>query len=307
MNENYPATIENILQERNQSQGYETLEDCSSRTCTSTNTSKSENNEQNSFKTPIKDEICSCLQTTDNVNAGCTILSASSMKPTCMTSETKRLIRKDEKAVNHLLNDTMSLLEDNSSSLLSYKHADSSQRPQNLAALQMSAHVLKMKSCETCGGLHNGSFASGRFCSSKCARTVGGIARKMQRLRSKSKENNARTVSKDKHGTAAKFLQKVWTSVQLDNSRIAPRRDYRTYSDWTWITDRHQMENDFFRDHQHFQIASSLCSLDNADRIEKNEQVIKNSNDKVSFQQEGNTIERLKGQHTKMDVASLLN
>ncbi|KAK4525667.1 hypothetical protein GAYE_SCF15G3576 [Galdieria yellowstonensis] len=36
--------------------------------------------------------------------------------------------------------------------------------------------------CENCGREHYGGFASGRFCSSKCARTIGGNARKRQRL-----------------------------------------------------------------------------------------------------------------------------
>ncbi|GJQ12098.1 hypothetical protein GpartN1_g3889.t1 [Galdieria partita] len=42
--------------------------------------------------------------------------------------------------------------------------------------------VTIVQRCENCGREHYGGFASGRFCSSKCARTVGGNARKRQRL-----------------------------------------------------------------------------------------------------------------------------
>jgi hypothetical protein len=38
------------------------------------------------------------------------------------------------------------------------------------------------KACETCGCAHDGSFGAGRFCSSRCARTVGGLAHRRKRL-----------------------------------------------------------------------------------------------------------------------------
>lgn len=38
------------------------------------------------------------------------------------------------------------------------------------------------KMCETCSGVHDGSFGAGRFCSSRCARTVGGLAHRRKRL-----------------------------------------------------------------------------------------------------------------------------
>lgn len=38
------------------------------------------------------------------------------------------------------------------------------------------------KACETCGAEHDGTFGAGRFCSSRCARTVGGLAHRKKRL-----------------------------------------------------------------------------------------------------------------------------
>lgn len=38
------------------------------------------------------------------------------------------------------------------------------------------------KRCETCETTHDGSFGAGRFCSSRCARTVGGLAHRKKRL-----------------------------------------------------------------------------------------------------------------------------
>lgn len=36
--------------------------------------------------------------------------------------------------------------------------------------------------CETCATPHDGTFGAGRFCSSRCARTVGGLAHRRKRL-----------------------------------------------------------------------------------------------------------------------------
>lgn len=38
------------------------------------------------------------------------------------------------------------------------------------------------KRCETCSTEHDGSFGAGRFCSSRCARTVGGLAHRKKRM-----------------------------------------------------------------------------------------------------------------------------
>jgi hypothetical protein len=38
------------------------------------------------------------------------------------------------------------------------------------------------KACETCGASHDGTFGAGRFCTSRCARTVGGLAHRRKRL-----------------------------------------------------------------------------------------------------------------------------
>lgn len=38
------------------------------------------------------------------------------------------------------------------------------------------------KRCETCSATHDGSFGAGRFCSSRCARTVGGLAHRKKRM-----------------------------------------------------------------------------------------------------------------------------
>lgn len=37
------------------------------------------------------------------------------------------------------------------------------------------------KKCETCSTVHDGTFGAGRFCSSRCARTVGGLAHRKKR------------------------------------------------------------------------------------------------------------------------------
>lgn len=52
------------------------------------------------------------------------------------------------------------------------------------------------KFCEICGGGHNGSFGSGRFCSLHCACLVGGLAHKRRRL--KDRESKERNISKKK-------------------------------------------------------------------------------------------------------------
>ncbi|CAN8069200.1 unnamed protein product [Agarophyton chilense] len=45
-----------------------------------------------------------------------------------------------------------------------------------------SSHAHFNKRCETCSASHDGSFGAGRFCSSRCARTVGGLAHRKKRL-----------------------------------------------------------------------------------------------------------------------------
>lgn len=45
-----------------------------------------------------------------------------------------------------------------------------------------TASGLFEKRCETCNATHDGSFGAGRFCSSRCARTVGGLAHRKKRM-----------------------------------------------------------------------------------------------------------------------------
>lgn len=45
-----------------------------------------------------------------------------------------------------------------------------------------AASALYKKRCETCATTHDGSFGAGRFCSSRCARTVGGLAHRKKRM-----------------------------------------------------------------------------------------------------------------------------
>ncbi|GJD06828.1 hypothetical protein Gasu2_12200 [Galdieria sulphuraria] len=68
---------------------------------------------------------------------------------------------------------------------LSYRHHkwnSFSKAEQTSSGISSKPEVTVFQRCENCGREHYGGFASGRFCSSKCARTVGGNARKRQRL-----------------------------------------------------------------------------------------------------------------------------
>lgn len=53
------------------------------------------------------------------------------------------------------------------------------------------------KFCELCGVDHDGSYATGRFCSSRCARLVGGLAHRRRRLI--DREMKQRNISKNDH------------------------------------------------------------------------------------------------------------
>mmetsp|Transcript_9880 Transcript_9880/g.20765 ORF Transcript_9880/g.20765 Transcript_9880/m.20765 type:complete len:179 (+) Transcript_9880:159-695(+) len=59
------------------------------------------------------------------------------------------------------------------------------------AGATTGASLSQMKSCEQCGGPHDGSYASGRFCSPRCARTVGGIATKRRRRTHVSRDSRS--------------------------------------------------------------------------------------------------------------------
>lgn len=57
------------------------------------------------------------------------------------------------------------------------------------------AAPMYQKKCEMCARPHSGTFGAGRFCSSRCARTVGGLAhrKKRQMERSRSTVTTSRT------------------------------------------------------------------------------------------------------------------
>jgi hypothetical protein len=62
-------------------------------------------------------------------------------------------------------------------------HHDSAYNPAYIRILPRTSSLsVFRKSCETCGVEHDGSFGAGRFCSSRCARTVGGLAHRKKRL-----------------------------------------------------------------------------------------------------------------------------
>lgn len=63
--------------------------------------------------------------------------------------------------------------------------------------------------CEICTKEHDGTFGAGRFCSSRCARTVGGIAHKKKRLRE-------RGIPYDKNGNVIENVGE--TGVRTRNS-----------------------------------------------------------------------------------------
>jgi hypothetical protein len=70
-----------------------------------------------------------------------------------------------------------------SSSLSSSSPLDPAYNPAYIRILPRTSSLSAFrKSCETCGVEHDGSFGAGRFCSSRCARTVGGLAHRKKRL-----------------------------------------------------------------------------------------------------------------------------
>lgn len=46
--------------------------------------------------------------------------------------------------------------------------------------------TVQERRCETCNKRHDGTFGAGRFCSSRCARTVGGLAHRRKRAQERS-------------------------------------------------------------------------------------------------------------------------
>lgn len=84
-----------------------------------------------------------------------------------------------------------------------------SERPGYIRILPRTSAAAGMykKRCETCSRSHDGSFGAGRFCSSRCARTVGGLAhRKKRMLERGAKARHAReNPLKTKKGRVGKF------------------------------------------------------------------------------------------------------
>ena len=73
-----------------------------------------------------------------------------------------------------------------------------------------AAGSIYKKRCETCLTTHDGSFGAGRFCSSRCARTVGGLAhRKKRMLERESKQKAVR-----ENGLRAKKLRRSYSSLE---------------------------------------------------------------------------------------------
>lgn len=57
--------------------------------------------------------------------------------------------------------------------------------------------------CETCEKSHDGTFGAGRFCSSRCARTVGGLAHRKKRALERSKKQEAGAKNRIHHHNQA--------------------------------------------------------------------------------------------------------
>ncbi|KAK4523628.1 hypothetical protein GAYE_PCTG70G1524 [Galdieria yellowstonensis] len=287
---NCPAAVENILQQQDLSPVDVTTGESSSRTCTSTNTSKSENNEQSSFSMHMEDENCLFVSATND----CIPSKLPCMQQIDNVSYHNDQIQEDKKRVNSMYNENMNILAENSL----FFH----QRRQSLEGWRLSSCLTNLKPCETCGKMHNGSFASGRFCSSKCARTVGGIARKKQRMQNKNKENNARIVPRDKFPLNTKVLKRMWTEFPYYNQQMAERLFNQTISG-SYIPHQYPSTQTIPHDQQQFHIAESLCSLEDIDRIQKTNKLVR----ETGFHQNERCMERMKAQHSKMDVTSLLN
>jgi len=67
---------------------------------------------------------------------------------------------------------------------------------------------LLCRKCETCQKEHDGSFGAGRFCSSRCARTVGGLAHRKKRalerrIKEKQQEESMRSNTMNQAGRIA--------------------------------------------------------------------------------------------------------
>lgn len=69
-----------------------------------------------------------------------------------------------------------------------------------------SASGLFRKRCETCATTHDGSFGAGRFCSSRCARTVGGLAHRKKRLLERGAK--ARQAAESRRAKRARIAKK---------------------------------------------------------------------------------------------------
>lgn len=76
------------------------------------------------------------------------------------------------------------------------------------------------KRCETCSTAHDGSFGAGRFCSSRCARTVGGLANRKRRLMERSLTTNSRASSQKKSPPTAAASSSRGKSQSSRHGRI---------------------------------------------------------------------------------------
>eukprot|EP00178_Gracilaria_changii_P024286 TRINITY_DN73174_c0_g1_i1.p1 TRINITY_DN73174_c0_g1~~TRINITY_DN73174_c0_g1_i1.p1 ORF type:complete len:237 (-),score=55.12 TRINITY_DN73174_c0_g1_i1:157-867(-) len=95
-----------------------------------------------------------------------------------------------------------------------------------------SSHAHYNKRCETCGASHDGSFGAGRFCSSRCARTVGGLAHRKKRLM--ERENKQRHAQQKRlsnkrlraavvsYKSDSVFPMRVASPIPLGVPRMAP-------------------------------------------------------------------------------------
>eukprot|EP00871_Galdieria_phlegrea_P003417 jgi/Galph1/4076/GphlegSOOS_G2742.1 len=179
-----------------------------------------------------------------------------------------------------------------------------------------SPYVILLKPCETCGELHNGTFASGRFCSSKCARTVGGLARKKQRLQSKAvvkaKKKTSRYINNSENGEG-------------DDSNEEKRRMMEDMSDSQILlgNERNLLDNmrlqfpdavkEATKTIQH-EAAASLCSLENTHLLDSTSDRRYRQNNEIPLKENETwevtlSTDRAKkmGKYSKIDVSSLIN
>lgn len=82
-----------------------------------------------------------------------------------------------------------------------------------------SASELFTKQCETCGSSHDGSFGAGRFCSSRCARTVGGLAHRRKRMLERGMKARCAAENREKakkNAAIAREFIDTWRRKSMD-------------------------------------------------------------------------------------------